>query len=217
MDMKKSILICSLVIMGIFLTLTSGCKKGSNENNPSNDFSGTDGTFLDSRDHNTYKWIKIGAQIWMAQNLNFSLSTESWYYSSNSSLGPTYGRLYTYDAALLAIPEGWHLPSLAELNTLITYLGGIDVAGGKMKQSGTTNWLTPNTAADNSSGFNALPGGMFDPGNGFYSKGIEAFFWASFPNYGGNMGYYWLSNNDAILHTDTTDPAVGNSVRCIKN
>ena len=50
-------------------------------------------------------------------------------------------------------PTGWHLPSDVEWAELETYLGGIDVAGGKMKEAGTTHWVSPNTGATNESGF----------------------------------------------------------------
>lgn len=213
--MKKSYLFYSILVI-ITLNFIS-CKK--DENKPSNDFTGEKGSFIDTRDNTSYAWVKIDSQIWMAQNLDFGLSSGTWYYSSNSNLSGTYGRLYTHEAALLAIPEGWHLPSATELDELSNYLGGFAVAGGKLKQSGTSNWLTPNTSADNSSGFNALPGGMYDPGDGFYEKGTSGYFWTStYSTSSSNVRYYYLKYDDGSLHyTDTTDPAVGLSVRCIKD
>lgn len=204
-------------MVAIIAISLAGCKK--DDNGTPDDFTGNSGTFKDTRDNTTYSWVKIGSQIWMAQNLDFELSAGTWYYSSNPNLSGTYGRLYTHEAALLAIPEGWHLPSVTELDSLSGYLGDATVAGGKLKQTGTINWLSPNTGADNSTGFNALPGGMYDPGDGFFEKGNSAFFWTStHANSGGNIRYYYLSNDDAGLHyTDATDPALGFSVRCIKD
>lgn len=211
--MKRMYIFCLLII---FISFSfSGCKKDDTPN--PDDFSGNSGTFKDSRDGISYAWVKIGKQIWMAQNLDFEVASGTWYYSSNSELSGTYGRLYTHEAALLAIPEGWHLPTVTELDSLSTYLGGAILAGGKLKQSETSNWLAPNTGADNSTGFNALPGGLYDPGDGFFEKGNSAFFWTStYAEGGGNVRYYYLNYNDAGLHyNDATDPALGFSVRCI--
>lgn len=215
--MKKSTLI--IVFALITFSMVSSCKK--DESKPTNDFTGNSGTFSDQRDSKTYEWVRIGTQIWLARNLDFSLPSGTWYYSSNSNLSGTYGRLYTHEAALLAIPEGWHLPSVQELNVLSDLLGGASIAGGKLKQQGTSNWTSPNTGADNTSGFSALPGGMYDPGDGFYEKGVAGYFWTSTysnSNVGSNIRYYYLENNSTTLnYTDSTDPALGLSVRCIKD
>lgn len=213
--MKKIYIFC---LVTAFLSFSfSNCKKDDTPN--PDDFSGNSGTFKDSRDAKSYAWVKIGTQIWMAQNLDFEVASGTWYYSSNFGLSGTYGRLYTHEAALLAIPEGWHLPSVTELDSLSGYLGGATIAGAKLKQTGTTNWLAPNTGADNSTGFNALPGGMYDPGDGFFEKGNSAYFWTStYADRGGNVRYYYLNYDDAGLHyNDATDPALGFSVRCIKD
>ena len=76
-----------------------------------------------------------------------------------SGLG--YGLLYNWYAASDAnfATSGWHVPSYTEWTTLITYLGGSSVAGGKLKETGTVHWASPNTGATNESGFTGLPGG----------------------------------------------------------
>jgi uncharacterized protein (TIGR02145 family) len=73
-------------------------------------------------------------------------------------------------------PEGWHIPSEAEWRILTDYLGGRDVAGGKMKEAGTAHWLGPNTSATNESDFTALPGGVRSD-EGFSMIGKLATFW----------------------------------------
>ena len=94
-----------------------------------------------------------------------SLTTGAYCYYNNDSAtyAATYGKLYNWyavhDPRGLA-PEGWHIPSDAEWATLETCLGGSSVAGGKMKETGTTHWTAPNTDATNSSGFAGLPGGF---------------------------------------------------------
>jgi hypothetical protein len=73
-----------------------------------------------------------------------------------------YGRLYNYSAVIDSrniAPIGWHVPTDAEWTTLSTFLGGENITGGKMKETGTLHWLTPNTDATNETGFSALPGG----------------------------------------------------------
>jgi uncharacterized protein (TIGR02145 family) len=90
----------------------------------------------------------------MTENLNF-ITDDSWVYPGLKS---EYGRLYTWDAALIACPTGWHLPSDDEWTILTNCLGGPDEAGGKLKETGTAHWPSPNSGT-NSSGFSALPGG----------------------------------------------------------
>src|SRR5574344_921488 len=120
----------------------------------------TSGTFTDARDGNQYNWVKIGDQIWMAENLAYLPSVNmvadgsedaagSYYYvygydgtnvadAKATANYTTYGVLYNWTAALTACPTGWHLPTDAEWTTLITFLGGENVASGKRKETGTT-------------------------------------------------------------------------------
>jgi uncharacterized protein (TIGR02145 family) len=152
-----------LLIIGIVVPtmLLIGCKKDEESDE-------TTGEFTDSRDGQVYKWVKIGNQVWMAENLNYE-TPNSWWYDNNSANGDIYGRLYTWAAAMNGesssnsvpsgvqgvCPDGWHLPSDAEWTVLTDYLGGESVAGGKMKEAGTVHWNSPNTGATNSSGFTA--------------------------------------------------------------
>jgi len=106
-------------------------------------------TITDSRDGKEYLTVKIGKQWWFAENLNFE-TDKSWCHACD-----TYGRMYTYESAMEACPEGWHIPSVNEWNKLITTLGGSEIAGGKMKS--IEKWRKPNVGADNSSGFSAIP------------------------------------------------------------
>jgi uncharacterized protein (TIGR02145 family) len=91
----------------------------------------------------------------------------------NPANGPIYGKLYNWYAVTdprgLA-PIGYHVPSYNEFETLWTCLGGASIAGGKMKEAGTTHWLSPNTGATNSSGFTALPTGLYNSLLGKYTQ-----------------------------------------------
>jgi uncharacterized protein (TIGR02145 family) len=192
-------------------------------------------TFTDSRDGKVYKTVTIGSQVWMAKNLAYLPSvvgpdtyshTEPYYYvygyngtfvaaAKGTTNYQTYGVLYNWPAALTACPDGWHLPSVAEWTQLTDYLGGTSVAGGKMKETGTAHWDSPNTGATNSSGFTALPGGC---------RFFDGSFW-----YIGDVGFWWSSTQ---LHTDTAwtsdlsylfssrgsySKGHGFSVRCVRN
>ena len=123
-----------------------------------------------------------------------NLTTGAWCYSNNDPAnGAVYGKLYNwyavagiYDAASLAdptlrkklAPNGWHVPTDAEWTTLTTCLGGASVAGGKMKETGTAHWQSPNTAATNSSGFTGLPGGICSNDGTFNLSGSNGIWWS---------------------------------------
>ncbi len=153
-------------------------------------------------DDNVYQTVTIGSQVWMAENLKVThyrngdaipnvtdsltwvgLSTGA-YCNYNNEEGhiAVYGRLYNWyavDDSRNIAPAGWHVPSDAEWQTLVDYLGGYAIAGGKMKEEGTTHWNDPNTGATNESGFTALPGGdRYTHGN-FSNMGHGAYFWSS--------------------------------------
>ncbi|MGE4287536.1 MAG: FISUMP domain-containing protein [Salinivirgaceae bacterium] len=136
-------------------------------------YEGNSGTFTDSRDNQTYNWIKIGNDIWMAENLNYAMS-------GAIGVSPTsvYGWLYNYSAAVNACPTGWSLPSSGDLDRLITNLGGVEIAGGKMKTTGTTYWISPNSGATNESGFSALPSGTYT--TTITERGQYANFWVDY-------------------------------------
>jgi len=220
-------LISIIIGLGELICLTC-CKK--DEDKPAVEY----GTVVDI-DGNSYKTVKIGSQEWMAENLKttkyrngdsikttipstLDLTNETspkyqWAYGGIESNVATYGRLYTWYAVTDSrnvCPIGWHIPTDAEWTTLTNYLGGINVAGGKMKEIGTTHWETPNSGATNESGFTALPGGFRDWKGTFYYLGHSGLWWDSVDAYWDidfDYSYidYWgdLWNN-------------GYSVRCIK-
>ena len=142
----------------------------------------------------------------------------------------TYGVLYNWIAAMDGAsssssnpsgvegvcPSGWHLPSSDEWLTLINYLGGADVAGGKMKETGTTHWKSPNTNASNSSGFTALPGGGTHSTNIFLSLTEKGHFWSSTENtyFAKWQGVYYQSG---LTNSGLTNKNYGLSVRCVKD
>jgi uncharacterized protein (TIGR02145 family) len=135
-------------------------------------------TFKDSRDGNVYTTVKIGNQIWMCENLRYN-ADGAMPFDNNEDNITTNGYLYDWETAQDICPEGWHLPNDEEWNELITFLGGKNKAGGKLKSNlPDSGWNAPNRFATNSSGFNAIPSG-FSQGGEFLLKGKSAYFWSS--------------------------------------
>lgn len=190
--------------------------------------------------------VQIGTQIWMTKNLNVSryrngdpipqvanstqwanLTTGAWcYYNNDPGNGPIYGKLYNWyavnDPRGLA-PAGWHIPSDAEWTTLVSFLGFPDVAGGKMKTTGTLQagnglWRNPNVAATNSSGFSALPGGYeADNGSGSFLLDRNGYWWSTTEFGSLRAVARILSYTNGGVSTLEFFKDNGFSVRCIKN
>jgi uncharacterized protein (TIGR02145 family) len=190
-------------------------------------------------DGNIYTTVTIGTQEWMAENLKVThyrngeaipnitdnaqwndLSTGAycWYNNDEPTVGDTYGALYNWftvvDSRNLC-PVGWHIPSDPEWTTLTDYLGGEYIAGGKLKETGTIHWLSPNTVATNESGFTGLPGGMRT--SDFDYIGIEGVWWSS-TEYDSNYAFHRYIYYDSGSFTDSFfRKEFGFSVRCIKD
>lgn len=162
---------------------------------------GGSGTVTDS-DGNVYNTVTIGTQVWMAENLrttkykdntaiplvtdntawtNLSTPGYCWYNNDAATNKSTYGALYnwyTVNTGKLC-PTGWHVPTDAEWSTLTTCLGGVGVAGGKLKEAGTSHWMSPNVGATNETGFTALPSGYRYAGGTFEYNGLGGWWWSS--------------------------------------
>ncbi len=125
-----------------------------------------------------YKTVKIGKQVWLAENLNLDVGNGCWCYDNEQNNCKKYGRLYTWEAAKRAANKiaGWHLPTDAEWTQLENFLGGSSVAGKKLKS--THGWQKDGNGT-NSNGFSALPGGDRSSSGGFSSKGYGANFWTA--------------------------------------
>jgi uncharacterized protein (TIGR02145 family) len=186
-----------------------------------------------------YEEIRIGTQVWMLKNLDVStyrngdliaevplisewcnLTTGAWCYHDNSPvIGQVYGKLYNWYAVTdprgLA-PDGWHIPSDQEMIALCLYLGGDDVAGGKLKETGTAHWQRPNTGATNESGFTGLPGSY----RSFFQWSVleaEGFMWTT-TEFSSARAWYWSLAYDSPTFFRNNQPKFhGLSVRCIKD
>ncbi len=181
---------------------------------------GQSGSFEDLRDHQTYRWIRIGAQTWMAQNLNFEAAKGSFCYNLDSSNCRVYGRLYEWSIAQKICPGGWHLPTDQEWKVLSVFLD--DQAGEKMKEVGTEHWNGPDAVVRGESGFNALAAGCksVDP-NGrtqFIGLGDFAYYWTSSTATPVTKAWSrYITSADDILHPFENWKIWGYSIRCVKD
>jgi len=214
----KSVLVISLLT---FVVILCSCE---NED-------GTTGIFTDRRDGHIYKWVGIGSQVWMAENLNFDTGSGSWVNDDNSANADIYGRLYDWETACDVCPDGWHLPTDDEWKTLEMYLGmsqadansegwrGTD-EGGKLKETGTIHWNCPNIRSTNESGFSALPGGNRCSHDGIYFYvGRSANFWSSTEIHGYEPRFWCriLYNISTRIDRGLLYKGEGLSVRCVRD
>jgi uncharacterized protein (TIGR02145 family) len=195
------------------------------------------GSLID-QDGNNYKTLTIGDQIWMAENLKAITFNDGetipweyycWYNNDIVSNKMTCGALYNYDTATSKslCPVGWHVPSIDEWIVLTNYLGGSTVAGGKLKEAGTTHWVAPNKGATNESGFTAIPGGMarLKDKNAFYI-GEAGYWWSTsfhtemgggFPHTKYLLMYLIFDSENGVDGWPTEGTELFYSVRCVKD
>jgi uncharacterized protein (TIGR02145 family) len=148
--------------------------------------------FRDPRDGKFYKTVEIGNQVWMAENLNYA-AKGSKCYKNKEAYGAKYGRLYDWETAKKACPAGWHLPSNAEWQTLVDFVGGKDIASKKLKS--TSGWKNGGNGTDEY-GFLALPGGFGSSDGSFGKAGNRGYWWSAteyYTNYAWirSMGFYY--------------------------
>ncbi|MDP4267442.1 MAG: fibrobacter succinogenes major paralogous domain-containing protein [Bacteroidota bacterium] len=228
--MKKTIFLFTFIAFN--LMLVSSCKKDSSTTTQSTTPTVANGTLTDSRDNKTYKVVKVGTQVWMAENLNYTTSTGSWCYNNDVNNCAVYGRLYDWPTAMQGAsssnsspsgvkgicPDGWHLPSDAEWLILASYLGGDSIAGAKMKETGTAHWVAPNSGADNSSKMTVLGSGFRTPDEVFTWLTYGANFWSS-SELSSQNAYQRYIRYDApnYLNKSAVSKTYGLSVRCVKD
>jgi uncharacterized protein (TIGR02145 family) len=176
-------------------------------------------------DGNYYNTVQIGTQVWMSENLKTTRyrggESASWrYYNNDATNNNLFGKLYDGWTALDIkgiCPTGWHVPSDSEWTILTNYLGGSNVAGGKMKSVGTAYWNSPNTGATDESGFAALPGGFHNHIVAFNYINSQAYFWSSSGLAANTAWFRVLDFNTGIISRYGDNNGFGLSIRCIKN
>jgi len=190
-------------------------------------------TFTDPRDGKVYKTVQIGNQFWMAENLAYPLG--GIYYEDKPIYGKKYRMLYNWETAMKICPDGWHLPSQKEWETLIAFAGGKDIvehfenfrsmhsgyAEGQIavKLKAKSGWNPEEGKSGNGTddfGFAALPGGFGMSSGKFMHAGCYGNWWSSSIN--GAWAYiYSISNRNSIGYHSGSKKLQFCSVRCIKN
>ena len=201
-------------------------------------------TDITDAEGNTYKTVTIGTQTWMAENLKVTkyndgtvipnitdntqwsqLSTGAWsYYNNDVTNNAKYGKLYNWYAVSKisngnknVCPTSWHVPTDAEWTVLTDYLGGAGIAGGKMKEVGTTNWNSPNTEATNISLFTGLPGGDRSSNGSYRAIGNYGYWWSSTELSTGSAWFRSLSSSTGYAYRVSSYEFFGFSVRCLRD
>ena len=188
------------------------------------------GTLVDSIDGLTYKTVKIGNQVWMAEN--FGRKTGDFCYDDDAENCTKYGRLYTWFIARSVCPNGWHLPSKKEFETLLGAVGGTENSAKKLKSS--SGW-DENGNGQDAFCFSALPagkiylnetyGGVVDPDKRFLGIRTSATFWSStedgphdyvFDRLSNAMSFDLYSGLD-FASFGSNSKLHGRSVRCVKD
>lgn len=242
MDKKNRIWICPLIVMGLLLILTSGCKK--TDKNPPETL-----TKVTDKDGNVYNTVTIGTQVWMAENLKttkFSdntkipkvtdltawthLSTPAycWYDNDSVTNKPLYGALYNWFTVNTGnlCPTGWHAATNDEYDTLELYLGiaraDLDLWGWRGTDQGTkmknaTGWAAGQNGT-NTSGFSALPGGYRYAADGsFQAIGQWTYWWSNTAVDASTSYYRRLDGTSSGIYKGGVDKKAGKYIRCVKD
>lgn len=199
-------------------------------------------TQLSDIDGNIYSTVVIGIQVWMVENLkviryndgtNIPLVTDNgqwgslksssycWYnndISYKNRLGAIYSGYVVFNATSKNVcPVGWHVPTDGDWTTLTTFLGGETVSGGKLKETGTTIWESPNNGATNETGFSALPGGERNPDGSFDKYGFGGYWWSSSLSTLTAAWYRYMDRNYPTVARSNIDKSLGYSIRCLRD
>ncbi|MCD4679706.1 MAG: fibrobacter succinogenes major paralogous domain-containing protein [Bacteroidales bacterium] len=232
MKKKNRIFIYLSFAMGLLIMLSYSCNKDEdNVPDPPPTMTDVEG--------NVYNIVTIGTQTWMAENLKVTkynndtviplvtgttweiLTTPAycWYDNDEDTYKDTYGALYnwyTVNTGMLC-PTGWHVPTDVEWTELIDFLGGENVAGGKLKEIGTDHWVSPNIGATDENGFTALPGGYRNFDGVFYNIGENGNWWSSTEDGTGGAWYRKIQNSITDVSRLSYMKQRGFSIRCVKD
>lgn len=199
-------LFSKMMVAGLALALSSICLMGCE---PSKDAEGSVSVTVKDADGNTYTTVKIGNQIWMAKNLNVDVEG-SMCYDNDPANCEKYGRLYTWEAAKRACPDGWHLPSKEDFKSLLDKVGSSD--GERSANLRAPSWAE----GEDKYGFSALPAGSYySDYEEFDYLGYYAYFWSSTER---DESYaYSLDIDGGSADVDNNAKDYGRSVRCLKD
>lgn len=188
-------------------------------------------------DGNVYHFVTIGTQVWMVENLRAThyrngdsiprIIDNSWgglvkgaYCNYKNDTSAVLGRLYNYYAVIDSrniCPTGWRVPNESDWETLGKYLGGDSVAGKALKETGITNWRSPNSGAINSSGFTGLPGGFRNHAGSYTDLKYYGYWWSVTEYDTTYAWFHYLGYDYYYLGSNINGKEIGYSVRCIKD
>lgn len=175
-------------------------------------FSQEFGELIDSRDGMKYKTVTIDIELeggvtiqrtWMAQNLNFEVP-DSFCYKNETAYCKAFGRLYTFQAAKAACPDGWHVPTIGEWNRLFRTFGGIRNAGTALQKDG-------------GSGLDLVFGGFGDPGRVFKNIGISGNYWDAEKKSDNTSGLISVQKGSKEVYHSVIGNWHRNSCRCVQD
>jgi uncharacterized protein (TIGR02145 family) len=205
---------------------------------------GSNGDTVTDIDGNEYNTVQIGSQIWMAENLKTTkyrngdvipniTNSSDWIvlntgaysnYDNDENNSNIFGRLYNWyaiDDSRNLCPQGWHVSTSTDWSILADFLGGVSIAGGKLKDTESGHWDDPNTGATNSSNFTALPGGYRYAYAGYFSSIFRFAEWwnlDSFPSPSNAQAYQSsVQWNSIELRLSSSEKEAGKCVRCVKD
>lgn len=231
--MKKTLLAlaaCTVLFVACDDTFSSPSTSENKSSDQSKSCPNADEPLTDPRDGKVYRTVKIGDQIWMAENLNYE-TTSSWTNDSLDKDGSIYGRFYTIDASKKACPDGWHVPTSDEFDELRENVGGIGLAGKNLKT--TSGWDKSEEGKDGNGtdkycfGIKAS-GKSSNKEDGVYGVGKYAQLWTSttfirpeYDNYGnrtdrGRKGYYLPFTSSDSIQIESNDLTYAWNIRCLK-
>lgn len=192
-------------------------------------------------DSNIYHTVTLGNQVWITENLRvtrynngdtlvYAIDPNDWTnrewgieggayceYSSDTVAHGYLYNVYAVDDERKLAPAGWHIPTYTEWQTLIEFLGGVDIAGGVMKETGVLQWRYPNSGATNESGLSVLPSGRRLYDGSYDGYAYRAYFWSSSESKNGDQWYCMLYYSSSHIVLNDYDIRYGHSIRCIKD
>ena len=205
-----------------------------------NSFTTQDYGMVKDIEGNEYNTITIGTQTWMTKNLGttryndgtaiplvtppeewsaLSAPAYCWYKNDEATYKGFYGALYNGYAVNTGklCPAGWHVPTDIEWNVLTVCLGGEEIAGGKLKEAGTSRWVRPNSGATNKSNFSGLPGGLRYSDGEYHDFGFSGYWWTSTQYSASRAFFRFLYHQDSCIFRFDNVKQNGFSVRCLKD
>ena len=209
-------LLLSLSLSSVFMFCA---KKSGQDAAPPAAAVASDNVLADARDGKKYKTVKIGEQVWMAENLNYEADEDgSRCYQDNADNCAKYGRLYEWKTAKTVCPAGWKLPDTADWNKLVSTAGGKETAAKKLKSK--SGWNGDNNNGTDDYGFSALSGGSVElngDGEGdFDDVGVVGSWWAATVLCDDCLEAYYLSIGNGGMYVSYSLKGAFFSVRCLK-